>query len=232
MPLTTLVDGNVITAAGLNANFAVCVLTDTAKTITVTHTWSAAQTFTGGFTTGAAATIGGLLTLSNSGQLLVRTGASTSAQYFDLGNTSGRALMGIEGSVASIIAGATAYDTAITGAAGISLSGDGGTTRHVRISNVGALTVAGVVSKTTASQSVNDGATTTALDLPSGLFFLTGTVTGTAGGFSALVNIADGGVTTVAAMANITPSISGGDLIITNNTGGTKTINYNVIRLL
>jgi hypothetical protein len=43
MPLSTLVSGNTITAAGLNNNFALCVLTDTAKTITVTHTWSADQ---------------------------------------------------------------------------------------------------------------------------------------------------------------------------------------------
>lgn len=67
MPVSTLVDGNVITAAGLNANFALCVLTDTAKTITVTHTYTASQTFTGGWTAGAACTIstGGLTVTSN-----------------------------------------------------------------------------------------------------------------------------------------------------------------------
>jgi len=57
MALTTLVAGNTITAAGLNDNFSFCVLTDTAKTISVTHTYSASQTFSAGWTAAAACTI-------------------------------------------------------------------------------------------------------------------------------------------------------------------------------
>lgn len=53
MPLTTLAAGPALRSE-VNANFALCVLTDTAKTITVTHTWTARQTMTGGATLGAA----------------------------------------------------------------------------------------------------------------------------------------------------------------------------------
>lgn len=47
MPLISFSAGTTAVAADVNANFALCVLTDTARTITVTHTWSAAQTFAG-----------------------------------------------------------------------------------------------------------------------------------------------------------------------------------------
>lgn len=62
MPVNTFVAGNVVTAAGHNDNWALAVLTDTSRTITVTHTWTATQTFTGGWTAAAACTIsvGGL----------------------------------------------------------------------------------------------------------------------------------------------------------------------------
>lgn len=57
MPLTTLVAGNTIAAATLNNNFGLCVLEDTSTTITVTHTWSASQTFSAGWTAAAACAI-------------------------------------------------------------------------------------------------------------------------------------------------------------------------------
>lgn len=57
MPLTTFSDGAVIQASEHNNNFALCVLTDTARTITVTHTYSASQTFTGGWSAAAACTV-------------------------------------------------------------------------------------------------------------------------------------------------------------------------------
>ena len=56
MPANTFVDGTVVTAAAHNQNWALAVLTDTARTITVTHTWTASQTFTGGASFGAAIT--------------------------------------------------------------------------------------------------------------------------------------------------------------------------------
>lgn len=55
MPINTFSDGQVITAAGHNENWALAVLTDTTRTITVSHTWSAAQTLTAGYTLGASA---------------------------------------------------------------------------------------------------------------------------------------------------------------------------------
>lgn len=47
MPLTTLVAGQTARAGDVNDNFALCVLTDTARTISATHTWSGSQNFTG-----------------------------------------------------------------------------------------------------------------------------------------------------------------------------------------
>jgi len=55
MPLTTFSANTTAQASQVNANFALCVLTDTARTITVTHTWSASQTFSGGLTGTTAA---------------------------------------------------------------------------------------------------------------------------------------------------------------------------------
>jgi hypothetical protein len=77
MPLVTLAAGTA-RRSEVNANFALCVLTDTAKTITVTHTYTASQTFTGGWTAGAACTIStGGLTIS-AGTLIVSGAASNS----------------------------------------------------------------------------------------------------------------------------------------------------------
>lgn len=68
MPITTFSSGAVITAASHNANWALAVLTDTARTITVSHSWTASQTFTGGWTAGAACTVStGGLTVSAGG---------------------------------------------------------------------------------------------------------------------------------------------------------------------
>ena len=60
MPLITLVAGNTATASDVNTNFGLCVLEDTSTTITVTHTWTASQTFTGGFTSASTGTLTGL----------------------------------------------------------------------------------------------------------------------------------------------------------------------------
>ena len=66
MPLQTYSDGQTITHTIINDNFALTVLTDTAKTISVTHTWSQTQTFTGGFTAAAACTLSGGLSMNGS----------------------------------------------------------------------------------------------------------------------------------------------------------------------
>lgn len=47
MALITFTAGTTIVSDDIDSNFALCVLTDTSKTITVTHTWSASQTMTG-----------------------------------------------------------------------------------------------------------------------------------------------------------------------------------------
>lgn len=82
MPLTTLVAGNTITASGLNNNFAVCLLKDTAGTVSVTHTYSATQTFTGGFTTGAAVTLGGNLLFTDATYDIGASGATRPRDFF------------------------------------------------------------------------------------------------------------------------------------------------------
>lgn len=74
--LIDFTDGNVLYAAQLDSNFAdirtafntYAVQTDVATTVTVTHTWSSTQTFTGGWTAGAACSIstGGLTVTGNS----------------------------------------------------------------------------------------------------------------------------------------------------------------------
>ena len=81
MALTTLSAGQVIRAAPLNANFALCVLTDTSKTISVTHTYTASQTFTGGFTTGAASTFGAVMYVLMSSATANASSATTCGQF-------------------------------------------------------------------------------------------------------------------------------------------------------
>lgn len=77
MALTTLVAGQVIRASTLNTNFGLCVLTDTARTVAVTHSWTASQSFNGGWTAGAACTVttGGLTVTA--GGLTVTAGGET-----------------------------------------------------------------------------------------------------------------------------------------------------------
>ena len=76
MPLVTFTANTPAEAAEVNANFALCVLTDTAKTVTVTHTWTASQTFTGGLTTGASSTLGGHLLFTDATYDIGASGAT------------------------------------------------------------------------------------------------------------------------------------------------------------
>lgn len=64
MPLVSFSPGQVIKSADVNSNFGLCVLTDTSRTVSVTHTWSATQTFSGGFTTASNASITGTFLVS------------------------------------------------------------------------------------------------------------------------------------------------------------------------
>ena len=78
----TFTAGGVIVSDQVDANFAVCVLTQTAGTITVTHTWTASQTFTGGFTTGAAMTLGGNLLFTDATYDIGASGATRPRDFY------------------------------------------------------------------------------------------------------------------------------------------------------
>jgi hypothetical protein len=109
MPLTTFTADTTAEAAEVNANFALTVLTDTSKTVTVTHTWTASQTFTGGFTTGASATLGGHLLFTDATYDIGASGATRPRDF----HLSRNALIG-----------GTLGITGTTTAAAISASGD------------------------------------------------------------------------------------------------------------
>ena len=57
MPITTFTASTTAVAEEVNDNFALCVLTDTIRTVTVSHVYTASQTLTGGWTAAAACTI-------------------------------------------------------------------------------------------------------------------------------------------------------------------------------
>lgn len=82
MPLTSFSASQVISSSAVNANFALCVLTDTARTITVTHTFTPTQTFTGGFTTAAAVTLGGNLLFTDATYDIGAAGATRPRDLF------------------------------------------------------------------------------------------------------------------------------------------------------
>lgn len=94
----------------------------------------------GGVVTGAVTAPSFILT--GTGAIVSRSGASTSAVFVTLANTSGEFTAGTEGAgPGTIITGDSAYDTAIRGASGIALSANGGSTMHVRIASTGAVTL-------------------------------------------------------------------------------------------
>lgn len=72
-----------ILSSAVNSNFTnlrdtlntYAVLTDVARTVTVTHTFTAAQTLTGGFTAGAASSVAGALTVTTAKTTLAATAA-------------------------------------------------------------------------------------------------------------------------------------------------------------
>lgn len=99
MALITLTAGTRARAAHVNANFAICVLTDTARTISVTHTWSASQTFTGGFTTGAAVTLGGNLLFTDATYDIGASGATRPRDFFLSRNATVGGTLAVTGNV-------------------------------------------------------------------------------------------------------------------------------------
>lgn len=118
MPINTFSAGAVITAAGHNENWALAVLTDTARTISVTHTYTASQTFTGGWTAAAACTVssGGIAVTGNSTVAGTVTITSTSASALTVGaNGATNPVLKLDASTASVATGIS-----ITGAAAAS----------------------------------------------------------------------------------------------------------------
>ena len=146
MPLTTMVAGNTARASHVNANWALCVLTDTAKTISVTHTWTASQTFTGGFTSASTGTLTGLTyTLDVKSVTAFATPSALSATQFTAfaSTVSGAAVMGY----------GTTNDVALMNRAGTVCLGVGPNTTAVNIPGSLVLTGATVTGAPTWSSS-------------------------------------------------------------------------------
>jgi hypothetical protein len=93
MPFTDWSTGDLITATKLDNDNTVSVGTDTARTISVTHTWSASQTFTGGWTAAAVCTItqatANAAILTSTGYSLTGSDATTMVSLAGTWNTSG-----------------------------------------------------------------------------------------------------------------------------------------------
>lgn len=124
MPLTTMVAGSTARAADVNANFALCVLTDTSRTITVTHTYSASQTFTGGWTAAAACTI-----------------TASSADSLDVGpNGATNPTLQVDASTASAATGLKVKSAAAAGGVALSVISSG-TNENLTIDAKGSGTV-------------------------------------------------------------------------------------------
>lgn len=114
MPLTSFTANNTARASEVNANFALCVLTDTARTVTVTHTYSATQTFTGGFTTGAAVTLGGNLLFTDATHDIGASGATRPRDLFLSRNAVVGGTLGVTGAV-TLSSTLAAGNTTVTG---------------------------------------------------------------------------------------------------------------------
>jgi len=94
-------------------------------------------TLTSASTIVAATTI----TAQGTGGVFAATGASTSAKYVSLSNTSGEAIFGTEGSAATLVTGSTAYDAVVRGQSGIAFSANDGSNMHARMASTGIMTL-------------------------------------------------------------------------------------------
>lgn len=180
---------------------------------------------TGGtVTTGALTATTGLLTAT--GYFLQNSAASTTFKAINIINTGGGIIIGNEGSLAGqLIVGSTAYDATIVGTTGLSISANGGTNLHMRITSTGAATLSstlGVTGLITATGGVSGA--------------LTGNVTGNVSGTAATVTgAAQTAITSVGTLsgltvtATITGSVSGSAATVTGGTQASITSAANLV---
>lgn len=166
--LTDFSPSTTIRSSEVDANFAgirdvvntYCVLTDVARTITVTHTWSASQTFSGGITGTTAAmtgncTVGGTLGVTG---VLTATGGVT-------GNVTGNLTGNVTGNVTGNASTATALQTART-INGTSFDGT---------ANITVTAAAGTLTGTTLNATVTGSSLTSLGTLAANLLFVDAT---------------------------------------------------------
>lgn len=145
MSLVSFSSGTVIKSADINANFSECVLTSTARTITVTHTWSASQTLSGGWTAGAACTIStGGLTVTAGGVTVSAGGIAVTGASSIAGALTGLTSLALDGTAAAVTSSISTKSirlTTATGKAQIQLGTDGtGYALSIAINNAGSIT--------------------------------------------------------------------------------------------
>ena len=133
--MNTFSSGVIISSSAVNANFTNCVAVDTARVVTVTHTWSLTQTFTGGWTAAAACTIsaGGIAVTGNStitGTLTALTGVTSSG-------TAAFATVTVSGTVTM----STAVSQIIPGATSLAFRNNAGSADNILITDAGYVTV-------------------------------------------------------------------------------------------
>lgn len=139
----------------LNANFAECVATGTARTVTVTHTWSASQTFSGGATFGAATTVStGGLTVTAGGLTVTAGGLTVSA-----GTTTVQALTATTLSMTGTLTMTAAASKLVPGATSFSHRNNADNADNLLISDAGAVTVRAGLTATSGTFGTNSAST-------------------------------------------------------------------------
>lgn len=214
MPLLTMTAGTRARASHVNANFAICVLTDTSRTITATHTWSASQTFTGGFTTAAAVTLGGNLLFTDATYDIGASGATRPRDFFLSRNATIGGTLGVTGATtlsAALTYGGVTLSNAVTGTGNMVLSASPTLSGTVG----GALTFSGALTLSSAltygGVTLSNAVTGTGNMVLSASPTFTGTITAAAVNFS-------GALTALTGAFGGTPSTTGA-VRVPNNDG-------------
>lgn len=164
MPITQFTAGTLIVSDTMDANFALCVTTDTITTVTVSHVWTASQTFTGGWTAAAAGTI---TSASATAFAVGLAGATNPAFVVDASTGSQAAGFKVTGAVA---AGTVALAVISSGAdANLTLNAKGSGTIGIGSVSTGTVTVTPLLAAAAGFTFVTSVKSTTALATPSAL---------------------------------------------------------------